>query len=144
MLVAICIAVILVFEGCLQNRSELSEWGGTVLGYCIFICGAKCGGALFEKIFQAVGRMKTSMFCIFAWLCDQYCCLIHCTFWNWDFFLQWESQERTCNRNRTDRVTGRVSDRILLKPIPAKVKVRKYEAGEALCKSVFYRNPSQR
>ncbi len=53
------------------------------------------------------------------------------------FFLQWESGSGTCNRNRTDRVTGRVSDRILLETDSCQSEGQKYEAGEAALQKVY-------
>lgn len=80
--------------------------------------------------------MKTSMFCMLLG-CVTNIVLDPLLIFELGFFLQWESGSGTCNRNRTDRVTGRVSDRILLETDSCQSEGQKYEAGEAALQKVY-------
>lgn len=80
--------------------------------------------------------MKTSMFCMLLG-CVTNIVLDPLLILELGFSCNGNPGSGTCNRNRTDRVTGRVSDRILLETDSCQSEGQKYEAGEAALQKVY-------
>lgn len=140
-LAAICIAVMPAFLGMFTKQAGIIGMGVQYSDIVFLFAVPNAAALCFEKIFQAVGRMKTSMFCMLLG-CVTNIVLDPLLIFGIGIFPAMGIRERRLHRNWTDRVTGRVSDRILLETDSCQSEGQKYEAGEAaLQKSVFYRNP---
>ena len=64
MLAAICIAVMPVFLGMFTKQVGIIGMGVQYSDIVFLFAVPNAAALCFEKIFQAVGRMKTSMFCM--------------------------------------------------------------------------------
>ena len=123
-----CIAVMPAFLRMFTRQTEIIGMGVQYSNIVFLFAVPNAAALCFEKIFQAVGRMKTSMFCMLLG-CVTNIVLDPLLIFGIGIF-------------RTDRVTGRVSDCVFLEADSCQSEGQKYEAGEAaLQKSVFYRNP---
>lgn len=141
-LAAICIAVMPAFLGMFTKQVGIVGIGVQYSDVVFLFAVPNAAALCFEKIFQAVGRMKTSMFCMLLGCVTNIVLDPLLIFGIGIFPAMGIRGAALATGNWTDRVTGRVSERILLETDFCQSEGQKYEAGEAaLQKSVFYRNP---
>ena len=135
-LAAICIAVMPVFLGMFTKQVGIIGMGVQYSDIVFLFAVPNAAALCFEKIFQAVGRMKTSMFCMLLG-CVTNIVLDPLLIFGIGIFpaMGIRGAALATGIGQIVSLAGYLTD-------SCQSEGQKYEAGEAaLQKSVFYRNP---
>ena len=136
-LAAICIAVMPVFLGMFTKQVGIIGMGGQYSDIVFLFAVPNAAALCFEKIFQAVGRMKTSMFCMLLG-CVTNIVLDPLLIFGIGIFpaMGIRGAALATGIGQIVSLAGYLTA-YYWKPIPAKVKVRNMKPEKQLCKKVY-------
>lgn len=136
-LAAICIAVMPVFLGMFTKQAGIIGMGVQYSDIVFLFAVPNAAALCFEKIFQAVGRMKTSMFCMLLG-CVTNIVLDPLLIFGIGIFpaMGIRGAALATGIGQIVSLAGYLTA-YYWKPIPAKVKVRNMKPEKQLCKKVY-------
>ena len=136
-LAAICIAVMPAFLGMFTKQAGIIGMGVQYSDIVFLFAVPNAAALCFEKIFQAVGRMKTSMFCMLLG-CVTNIVLDPLLIFGIGIFpaMGIRGAAIATGIGQIVSLAGYLSA-YYWKPIPAKVKVRNMKPEKQLCKKVY-------